>query len=140
MTNTLKTFTLCPLNPINKVRNKAKSKKKEKERHISELEFKNTSDSLKEEYLGRDKGVKLEILSTTRFVENSDLSMSYLGKTKIVKKGKITAEENFDIRTRYTTGKLLDSTKYQILLDTIASKSFMSKSHYLCCKSLHSLP
>ena len=28
----------------------------------------------------------------------------------------------------------------QVLLDTRASKSFMSKSHYLCCKSLHSLP
>ena len=25
-------------------------------------------------------------------------------------------------------------------MDTGASKSFMSKSHYLCCKSLHSLP
>ena len=40
----------------------------------------------------------------------------------------------------YTTGKLLDGTECQILLDTGASKSFMSKSHYLCCKSLHSLP
>ena len=27
----------------------------------------------------------------------------------------------------------------QILLDTGASKSFMSKTHYLSCKSLHSL-
>ena len=40
----------------------------------------------------------------------------------------------------YTVDKLLDSTEYQILLDTGASKSFMSKSHYLHCKSLHSLP
>ena len=40
----------------------------------------------------------------------------------------------------YTTGKLLDGSKCQILLDTRASKSFMSKSHYLCCKSLHTLP
>ena len=37
-------------------------------------------------------------------------------------------------------GKLLDGTQCQVLLDTGASKSFMSKSHYLCCKSLHSLP
>ena len=36
-------------------------------------------------------------------------------------------------------GKLLDGTGCQILLDTGASKSFMSKSHYLHCKSLHSL-
>ena len=37
-------------------------------------------------------------------------------------------------------GKLLDGTECQILLDTGTSKSFMSKSYYLHCKSLHSLP
>ena len=37
-------------------------------------------------------------------------------------------------------GKLLGGTECQVLLDTGASKPFMSKSHYLCCKSLHSLP
>ena len=31
----------------------------------------------------------------------------------------------------YTAGRLLDSTECQILLDTGASKSFMSKFHYL---------
>ena len=35
--------------------------------------------------------------------------------------------------------KLLDGTGCQIILDTRASKSFMCKSHYLCCKSLHSV-
>ena len=40
----------------------------------------------------------------------------------------------------YTVGKLLDSTECQILLDTGGSKSFMSKSFYLHCKSLHSIP
>ena len=40
----------------------------------------------------------------------------------------------------YTMGKLLDGTEHQVLLDTGASKSFMFKSHYLHCKSLHSLP
>ena len=37
----------------------------------------------------------------------------------------------------YTVGKLLDGMECQILLDTGASKSFMSKSHYWRCKSLH---
>ena len=37
-------------------------------------------------------------------------------------------------------GKLLDGTECHIILDTGASKSFMSKSHYLQFKSLHSLP
>ena len=36
--------------------------------------------------------------------------------------------------------KLLDKTECQILLDTGATKSFMSKSYYMQCKSLHSLP
>ena len=34
----------------------------------------------------------------------------------------------------------MDGTECQILLDTGASKSFMSKLYYLYCKSLHSLP
>ena len=40
----------------------------------------------------------------------------------------------------YTMGKLLDGTEWQIILDTGASKYFMSKSYYMHCKSLHSLP
>ena len=34
----------------------------------------------------------------------------------------------------------MDSTKCQLLLDMGASKSFMSKSFYMWCKSLHTLP
>ena len=53
----------------------------------------------------------------------------------------IKAEERFPISEQgYTIGKLLDGTECQILLDTEASKSFMSESHYLHCKSLPSLP
>ena len=75
------------------------------------------------------------------FDENSALSTTYLGKTNIIRDHKMVAEERFLISEQgYTTGKLLDSTKCQILLDTGASKSFMSKLHYLHCKSLHPLP
>ena len=50
-------------------------------------------------------------------------------------------ENTFPISEQgYTVGKLLDGLECQILLDTEASKSFMPKSHYLHCKSLHSLP
>ena len=86
------------------------------------------------------KGIKLEILSTTRFDENSDLGTTYLGKVDRSKNNKIKVEESFPISEHgYTIGKLLDGIECQILLDTGASESFMSKSH-LCCKSLHSLP
>ena len=80
-------------------------------------------------------------MNTTRFNENSDLSTTYLGKINILKESKITAREKFPISEQgYTTGKLLDGTVCQILLDTGASKSFMSKSHDMHCKSLHLLP
>ena len=53
--------------PINKMKNKIKSRKDEQERPISEIDFRDTSDRLKEEYLDGYEEVKLEILSTTRF-------------------------------------------------------------------------
>ena len=37
-------------------------------------------------------------------------------------------------------GKLLDNTECCILIDTSTSKSYMSKSYYMQCKSLHALP
>ena len=54
---------------------------------------------------------------------------------------KLKAEESFPISEHgYTLGRLLDGTECQLILDTGASKSFMSKSFYMRCKSLHSLP
>ena len=40
-------------------------------------------DRSKEEYLDRYEGVKLEIVGTTRFDKNSDLSTTYLGKVNM---------------------------------------------------------
>ena len=98
-------------------------------------------EKLKGEYLDIYEGIQSEILSTTRFDENSDLSTTYLGRVCKTRASKIKVEETFPISEQgYTVGKLLDGTECQTLLDTAASKSFMSKSHYLHCKSLHSLP
>ena len=53
---------------------------------------------------------------------------------------RIKAEEKFPItRQAFTSGKLLDGTECQILLDTGATKSYMSKSYYLRYKCLHAL-
>ena len=87
------------------------------------------------------EGIQSEILNSTRFDKNSDLSTTYLGKSDRSKNDKIKAEEFFPISEQgYTLGKLLDRTECQILLDTGTSKSFMSKSYYMHCKSPHSLP
>ena len=54
---------------------------------------------------------------------------------------KIKVEERFPITgQRFASEKLLDGTECQILLDTGATNSYMSKSHYLQCKTLHALP
>ena len=49
---------------------------------------------------------------------------------------KMKAEEKFAISKQgCMVGKLLDDTECQILLDKTASRSYMSKSYYLRCKS-----
>ena len=71
-------------------------------------------------------------MNTTRFDEKSDLSTTYLGTSDKTRNDKLKAEESFPISEHwYTSGKLLDGTECQLLLDTDASKSFMSKSFYL---------
>ena len=50
-----------------------------------ELDFGDTAEKLKREYLEVYKGIQSEILSTTRFDENSDLSTTYLGKVNTTK-------------------------------------------------------
>ena len=45
---------------------------------------------------------------------------------------KIKAEERFSTTGQgFASGKLLDETNCQILLDTCATKSYMSKSYFL---------
>ena len=82
------------------------------------------------------RGIQPEVIITATSDESSDLSMTYLGRIDITGASKIKAEGKFPISEQgYTAGKLLDGMECQILLDTGASKSFMSKSHYLWCKT-----
>ena len=114
---------------------------KGEERQIIELGFGNTPEKIKGEYLNMYKEIQSEVISSTRFDENSDLSTTYLGRMDITGVSKIKVEDKFPTSEQaYIIGKLLDGTECQILLDIGANKSFMSKSHYLQCKSLHSLP
>ena len=111
-------------------------------REFKELDFGLNPQKLQEEYLDVYEGIQSDIVSSNRFDENSDISTTYLGKVE--SKGnqdKLRAEESFPIsESGYTSGRLLDGTKWQLLLDTGASKSFMSKSFYMGCKSLHTFP
>ena len=144
MYNTLKIpkkFHAMSLKSKDKNKINVERKQGKKDRPTPEVSLVDTSDKLIEEYLDRYKGVKSEILVTTRFYEDSDLSTSYLGRTNMISDNKIAVEEKFPMSEQgYITGKLLDSTECQILFDTIASKSFMSKSHFFHCKSINLLP
>ena len=69
-----------------------------------ELDFGHIPNKLKEEYLHVYEGIQSEILSTTRFDENSDLSTTHLGKVGKSRNNKIKAEQE------YPMGELLDGT------------------------------
>ena len=106
------------------------------EREFREIDFGTNSQNLQDEYLDVYKGIQSDIASSSRFDENSDISTTYLGKIgQEESQNKLKAEESFPISENgYTLGRLLDGTKCQLLLDTGTSKSFMSKSFYMCCK------
>ena len=133
-----KNFHYLGISGVNVHKNGSDAKK---EKGMVEIDFGPTLDVLKEEYLNVYEGIQSEIVNTTRFNENSGLSTTYLGKSDKSKNNKLKAEESISISEQgYTLGKLLDRTECQLLLDTGASKSFMSKSFYKHCKLLHSLP
>ena len=114
---------------INKYKNNPGTKE---EKEFTELDFGSMPHKLHEEYLDIYEGIQSEIVNTTRFDENSDLSTTYFGKSDKTRNDKLKVEESFPISEHgYTLGKLLDGTECQLLIDTGASKSFMSKSFYM---------
>ena len=115
-------------------------KLKGEKRETLDVDFGIYPDVLKSKYLDVYEGVYTEMVYANEFNENSDLSMTYLGQTKMMRDTKIKAEKRFPITGQeFASGKLLDGTECQILLDTGATKSYMSKSYYLLCKTLHAL-
>ena len=122
---------------VNKYKHKPDT---EEEKEFRELDFGSAPLKLHEEYLDMYEGIQSEIISTTWYDENSDLSTTYLSTVDKERYDKLKAEESFSISEHgYTSGKLLDGTECQLLLDTGTSKSFISKPFYMQCKSLHSL-
>ena len=104
---------------------------KEEDRQVIKLDFGNTPDMLKGEYLDKYDSVISEVLCTTKFYEDSDLSVTYLGRIDMTRLDQIKAEERFPISEQgYTVGELLDGVECQILLDMGVSKSFMSETHF----------
>ena len=113
----------------------------EKESLNAHVNFRGSPDKLKSEYLDVYERVCADIVGSDRFDKDTDLSTTYLGQIDMTRDTEVKAEENFPITScGYTKGKLIDGTECDILVDTGASKSYMSKSYFMRCKSLHSLP
>ena len=106
-----------------------------------DMDFGESPEVMKNRYMDIYDKVYAEVVTTSRFDENMDLSMTYLGRANMQREEMLKAEESFPISEQgFVKGKLKSGEECQILLDTGASKSYMSKSYYLRCKSLHNLP
>ena len=93
---------------VNKHKNQLDTKK---DKDPVELDFDSTPLKLCEEYLDIYEGIQMEIVNTTRFNGNSDLSTTYLGRSNKARNDKLKVEESFPIlKHGYTSGKLLDGT------------------------------
>ena len=59
--------------------------------------FWNNSDQIRTNYLDMHEAVHADLVQTNRCDENSDLSTTYLGKTRMTRKIIVKAEEKFPI-------------------------------------------
>ena len=88
-----KNFHNLEIRAVDQTRHKKLYNKEE--RQILELELGDTQEKLKGEYLDMYVGTQTEVICTTRFDENSDLSTTYLGRICTTKASNIKAEERF---------------------------------------------
>ena len=78
----------------------------------------------------------VEVISTDRFDEDTDLSTTYLGQVDMARNTEVKSEESFPMTARgYIKGQLLDGTDSEILIDTGVSKCYMSKLYFLQCRT-----
>ena len=105
------------------------------------INFRESPEIMKSTYMDAYDDIYAEVVTTSRFDENVDFSTTYLGRIDMKREEVMKAEESFPISEQgFVMGKLMNGKECQILLDMGASKSYMSKSYYLRCKSLHNLP
>ena len=106
-----------------------------------DIDFGESPEVMKSRYMDAYDYVYAEVVTTSRFYENVDLSTTYLGRIDMKREEVMKAEESFPVSEQgFVMGKLMNGKECQILLDTGASKLYMSKSYYLRCKLLHNLP
>ena len=107
------------IKPLNRYKMKLNDSFSSAEKEFREMDFGANPQNLQTEFLDVYKGIQSDIVSSSRFDENSDISMTYLGKIgQEESQNKLKAEESFPISENgYTLGRLLDGMKCQLLLD-----------------------
>ena len=104
------------------------------------IDFGESPNFLRDKYMDVYEDIFAEVVTTNRLHENVDLSTTYLGIIGMKREDVMKAEESFPISEQgFVMGRILNGEECQILLDTGARKSYMSKSYYLRCKALHDL-
>ena len=99
------------------------------------------TEQLQADYLDRYEGVQAQIHQACQFDDSSAVHTIYLGRIKRSRKKFPKCSRGiFNHRSIYKVGSLLDATDHKILLDSGATKSFMSKLDYLRNKSLLGFP
>ena len=97
--------------------------------------------NLLEQFLDQFDNMTTRINNTGEFQDNRDVSTIYLGTHVISKKDHFTHEVKFPITsTSHTWGQLVGGSTMSILLDTGASKCYMSRAYFERNKILHNLP
>ena len=92
-------------------------------------------------FLDQFDSISTKINNTGEFQDNRDVSTTYLGTDVISKKDHFTPEVKFPITsTSHTWGQLVRGSTMSILLDTGASKCYMSRAYFERNKLLHNLP
>ena len=84
---------------------------KDEEIATLDIDFGLYPDVTRARYLDVYEDVYAEMVSASKFDENSDFSMTYLGQTNMTRNTKIKAEERFPITGQgFASGKLSDGT------------------------------
>ena len=92
-------------------------------------------------FLDQFDTITTRLNTTGQFQDNRDVSTTYLGNEVITKKDHFLPEVQFPITsTSHTWGQLVGGSTMNILLDTGASKCYMSRAYFERNKILHGLP
>ena len=93
-----------------------------------------------EMFLDQFDSITTKINTTGNFQDNRDVSTTYLGADLITKQDHFVPEVKFLITsTSHTWGQLVGGSTMNILLDTGASKCYMSRAYFERTKMLHGL-